>query len=134
ALRGPVSPIRNGGRVTAPEPSMSREAFLAGVQATREHIAAGDVYQLVLACQFTGEADLEPFQVYRALRLLNPSPYMYFLTFGDLAVIGSSPEALVKLEGRRATLRPIAGTRPRGASAAEDLALQQELPADPAEG
>jgi len=133
ALRGPVPPLPHGGHVGEPVPSMTREAYMAGVERVREYIAAGDVYQLVLANQFTGETDLPPFQVYRALRLLNPSPYMVFLQLGDLAVIGSSPEALVKLQGRRATLRPIAGTRPRGATPEEDVALERELLADPKE-
>jgi len=133
ALRGPVPPLPRGGALSEPVASLDRDAYCDGVRATREFIAAGDVFQLVLSSAFSGETDLDPFQVYRALRLLNPSPYMYFLTFGDLAVIGSSPEALVKLSGRRATLRPIAGTRPRGATPEEDVALEQELLADPKE-
>jgi anthranilate synthase component 1 len=113
---------------------MDRSAYMRGVEDVREHIAAGDVYQLVLSARFTGETTLQPFQVYRALRLLNPSPYMYFCAFGDLAVVGSSPEALVRLQDRRATLRPIAGTRPRGATPAEDAAHERDLLADPKEG
>ena len=85
--------------------------------ARKEYIAAGDVYQLVLSVRFGGRHDLDPFQVYRALRLINPSPYMYYCELGDVTVVGSSPEALVKLNGGRAQLRPIAGTRPRGADA-----------------
>ena len=77
-----------------------------------------------------GETSAPPFQIYRALRILNPSPYMFFLDFGGLQLIGSSPEALVTLEGARARCRPIAGTRPRGATLAEDQALQAELLAD----
>ncbi|MDP4361039.1 chorismate-binding protein, partial [Escherichia coli] len=76
-------------------------------------IAAGDVYQLVLSARFSGRHDLDPFQAYRALRLINPSPYMYYCSLGDVTVVGSSPEALVKLKGGSAQLRPIAGTRPR---------------------
>jgi len=83
--------------------------------------------------RFHGTTKLDPFQCYRALRLLNPSPYMYFFELGDLKVAGSSPEALVKLDGREAALRPIAGTRPRGQSDDEDVALEQELLADPKE-
>ena len=83
----------------------------------QSHIAAGDVYQLVLSVCFGGECELEPFEVYRALRLLNPSPYMYYVEAGGLTVAGSSPEALVRLSGGRAMLRPIAGTLPRGADA-----------------
>jgi anthranilate synthase component 1 len=112
---------------------MSRERFMEAVDAAKSHIRAGDVYQLVLSVCFSGESTLEPFEAYRALRLLNPSPYMYFLEFGDTAIAGSSPEALVRLDGRTAALRPIAGTRPRGASAEEDAAHEAELLADPKE-
>jgi anthranilate synthase component 1 len=134
ALRGPVPQARSGGKTSRPVPSMDRSAYMHGVEDVREHIAAGDVYQLVLSARFTGETTLQPFQVYRALRLLNPSPYMYFCAFGDLEVVGSSPEALVRLQDRRATLRPIAGTRPRGATPAEDAAHERDLLADPKEG
>jgi len=83
--------------------------------------------------RFSGRSDLSPFEAYRALRLLNPSPYMYFLELDGLSVAGSSPEALVKLDGRQAALRPIAGTRPRGETAEEDRAREAELLADPKE-
>ena len=82
---------------------------------------------------FKGQSDLNPFEVYRALRLLNPSPYMFFLEFGELKVVGSSPEALVKLHGRSASLRPIAGTLPRGKTRDEDIANGERLLADPKE-
>lgn len=133
ALRGPTparGPIGSYGALT---PSLDRGAFIDGVGRIRDHIRAGDLYQLVLSARFEGECDLDPFQVYRALRLLNPSPYLYFCDFGDLQVVGSSPEALVKLDGRKATLRPIAGTRPRGADEAADLAMETELKACPKE-
>jgi anthranilate synthase component 1 len=91
------------------------------------------VYQLVLSICFGGRADVDPFEVYRALRLLNPSPYMYFVELGDTAIAGSSPEALVRLRGRKAALRPIAGTRPRGANAEADETHERELLADPKE-
>jgi len=87
----------------------------------------------VLSVRFTGKTDLDPFQCYRALRLLNPSPYMYFFELGELKIAGSSPEALVKLDHGHASLRPIAGTRPRGKTDDEDLALEHELLADPKE-
>src|SRR2546429_818160 len=90
---------------------------MAGVRRTQQYIAAGDVYQLVLASRFSGRHELDPFQAYRALRLINPSPYMYYCALGDVAVVGSSPEALVKLNGRRGHLRPISGSRPRAAAA-----------------
>ena len=93
----------------------------------QEYIAAGDVYQLVLASRFEGRHALSPFEVYRALRLLNPSPYMYFCELGDITVVGSSPEALVKCHGGHAQLRPIAGSRPRGADERPDAALEAEL-------
>ncbi|TNE86839.1 MAG: anthranilate synthase component I family protein [Deltaproteobacteria bacterium] len=133
ALRFRVPRIREGGTVGPATPTMSKEQFLAGVEAVKEYIAAGDVYQLVLSVGFEGETDLDPFQVYRALRLLNPSPYMVFMDMGDFQVIGSSPEALVRLHGETATLRPIAGTRPRGKTPEEDVALEEELLADPKE-
>jgi anthranilate synthase component 1 len=132
-LRGPLPPRPAIGGHSAPEPSLERSEFLSGVERTRRHIAAGDVYQLVLSIRFAGRCQIPPFEVYRALRLLNPSPYMYFLDLGDDSVVGSSPEALVCLEGREAHLRPIAGTRPRGRSAAEDEELERDLLADPKE-
>ncbi len=133
ALRGPVPSRPAGTRHAVPTPSLEREAFLGSVETVKQHITAGDVYQLVLSICFTGGTDIPPFEVYRALRLLNPSPYMYFCDFGDFAVVGSSPEALVRLNGREAALRPIAGTRPRGATSAEDFALEEELLGDPKE-
>ncbi|MCC7200782.1 MAG: anthranilate synthase component I family protein [Gammaproteobacteria bacterium] len=133
ALRGPVPPSPAKFRYAPSVASLDRGQYCAGVRRVQEHIAAGDVYQLVLASRFSGECELEPFEAYRALRLLNPSPYMYFCELGDVTVVGSSPEALVRLNSRRAQLRPIAGTRPRGADVAEDLALEQELLADPKE-
>jgi anthranilate synthase component I len=134
ALRGPMpaAPKRGGG-YQAPSAALSREAFLAGVRRVHEYIAAGDVYQLVLSSRFSGLHDLDPFQAYRALRLINPSPYMFFCELGALTVVGSSPEALVKLTGEHAELRPIAGTRPRSGEAALDAARAAELLADPKE-
>ena len=130
ALRGPVPARPQRIRVGAATPSLSRDEFLAGVARTKEYIAAGDVYQLVLSVRFMGQGDLDPFETYRALRLLNPSPYMYFCDLGDITVVGSSPEALVKLNAGRAQLRPIAGTRPRSDDSAVDVARAHELLAD----
>jgi anthranilate synthase component 1 len=130
ALRGPVPARPQRIRVGPATPSLSRDEFLAGVARAKEHIAAGDVYQLVLSVRFMGQGDLDPFETYRALRLLNPSPYMYYCDLGDLTVVGSSPEALVKLNTGRAQLRPIAGTRPRSDDGAVDAARAQELLAD----
>jgi anthranilate synthase component 1 len=103
------------------------------VLAAKEYIAAGDVFQVVLSQRFQAPFELAPFSLYRALRRVNPSPYLYFLDFGDFAVAGSSPEILVKVAGGTVTIRPIAGTRPRGESPHEDKALEIELLADPKE-
>ena len=133
ALHGPLPPARPPGRFEAPRASFDPAAFARAVARGQEEIAAGEVYQIVLSVRFCGETDIPPFDAYRALRLLNPSPYLYFCDFGDLQLVGSSPEALVRLEGRAASLRPIAGTRRRGAGAASDAALEAELLADPKE-
>ncbi len=134
ALRGGLSDSANArGSFSPAEASMTREEFMGRVAHCKEYITAGDIYQIVLSVRFEGQTDLDPFQCYRALRLLNPSPYMYFFELGDLKIAGSSPEALVKLEHGHASLRPIAGTRPRGATDDEDQALEQELLADPKE-
>ncbi len=98
---------------------------------TQEYIAAGDVYQLVLSSRFSGRHSLDPFEAYRALRLINPSPYMYYCKLGDVTVVGSSPEALVKVNAAgRAELRPIAGTRPRAEDPVADERHERELLAD----
>jgi anthranilate synthase component 1 len=99
----------------------------------KEYIAAGDIFQVVLSQRFEAPFTLPPFSLYRALRRVNPAPYLYFLNYGDFAVAGSSPEILVEARGGKVTVRPIAGTRPRGATPHEDLALEQELLADPKE-
>jgi anthranilate synthase component 1 len=136
-LAGPVppSPQPASGRwqLGPGVPTLSAEAYEGVVRTCQEHIAAGDVYQIVPSVGFEHDTDLPPFLAYRALRLLNPSPYMTFIDLGDLAIVGSSPEALVRLEGRRATLRPIAGTRPRGVDEDDDLRQERELLADPKE-
>ncbi|HHN75104.1 MAG TPA: anthranilate synthase component I family protein [Acidobacteria bacterium] len=133
ALRCSTVRTRPGRPPSPPTASFGAGDFEAAVRAVQGRIAAGEVYQLVLSICFSGRCQVDPFQVYRALRLFNPSPYMYTCTFGDRTVIGSSPEALVRVDGRRATLRPIAGTRPRGANEAEDRRLEEELLADPKE-
>ncbi len=133
ALRGGLPAPTRQGHHSPPFAEYARAEYLRGVRRTQEYIAAGDVYQLVLASRFRGRHDLEPFQAYRALRLINPSPYMYYCALGDVAVVGSSPEALVKLSGREAQLRPIAGTRPRSPDPATDRARAEELLADPKE-
>jgi anthranilate synthase component I len=133
ALRGGLPGPAWQQKVGPPQASLSEEEFLAKVARTKEYIAAGDVYQLVLSVRFAGSCDVDPFEAYRALRLLNPSPYMYYCELGDRTVVGSSPEALVKLNAGYAQMRPIAGTLPRGADDAEDLANEARLLADPKE-
>ena len=134
ALRGAIPAGKVGGSYEPAQASMSPEQFKQAVLQAQGNIHDGDVYQLVLSVAFHGATDLPPFDVYRALRLLNPSPYMYFCELDDVTVAGSSPEALVKLHGRTASLRPIAGTRPRGHDSKSDRLHEQDLLADPKEG
>lgn len=107
--------------------NMTREAFESAVRSIQEKIAAGDVYQAVLSQRFETETSAPPFDVYRALRHINPSPYMFFIRMGREAIVGASPEMLVRVEGRHVETHPIAGTRRRGASAEEDQRLADEL-------
>jgi anthranilate synthase component 1 len=132
-LRGPIPENGHNVAISTAEPSFSKAEFCERVAACKEHIAAGDIYQIVLSVLFRGKTNVAPFEVYRAMRLLNPSPYMFFFDFDDLQVVGSSPEALVKLNQGRASLRPIAGTLPRGATRKEDEANEAQLLADPKE-
>jgi anthranilate synthase component I len=114
---------------TAPEvrSNQTKEHFEAGVRTIKEHIGAGNIYQGVLSQRFEADITADPFTVYRALRHVNPSPYMYFIRLAGLAIVGSSPEMLVRVEGRRAETHPIAGTRPRGATDEDDVRLGEEL-------
>ena len=137
ALRGGID-----GRAAAGTPrrgispaaaSLEKAEFMDAVRRCKDYIAAGDIYQIVMSVRFAGAGDLDPFSCYRAMRLLNPSPYMFFFESGSLKVAGASPEALVRLDHGQASLRPIAGTRPRGSSRREDVALEEELLADPKE-
>lgn len=105
----------------------TQEAYEASVRKAQEYIRAGDIYQVVLSQRFDTETDVDPFTVYRTLRYVNPSPYMYFMRIGELSIVGSSPEMLVRVEGRRVETHPIAGTRPRGKDEAEDGRLAEEL-------
>jgi len=105
----------------------SREQYEERVRAAKEYIAAGEVYQVVLSQRFEADVDVDPLTVYRALRHVNPSPYMYFIRMGGVSVVGSSPEMLVRVEGARVETHPIAGTRPRGRSEDEDVRLAEEL-------
>jgi anthranilate synthase component 1 len=107
--------------------NQTKDGFEAGVRTIKERIAAGDIYQAVLSQRFEADITADPFTVYRALRHVNPSPYMYFMRMGGLSIVGSSPEMLVRVEGRRVETHPIAGTRPRGSSDEDDLRLAEEL-------
>src|SRR3954470_9318681 len=107
--------------------NMGSDGFAQGVERAKEYIRAGDVYQVVPSQRWSGEAPVEPFSVYRGLRTVNPSPYMYFLDFEDFQIAGASPESLVKVTGDRVEQRPIAGTRPRAGTVEEDLELAQGL-------
>lgn len=110
-----------------------KEKFEAAVERCKEYVKAGDIIQVVLSQRFQRPSALDPFSMYRALRVINPSPYMYYIDTGEAQLVGSSPEILVRLEGSEITLRPIAGTRKRGATEAEDLTLEEELRNDPKE-
>ncbi len=135
-LRTPFAPAYPaGGHRPALElaSNFTRDEFLRAVERCKEYVRSGDVIQVVLSQRFSGRLDVDPFDIYRALRTINPSPYMFFLRFGQTLVIGASPEVLVRKEGDSAEVRPIAGTRPRGGSREEDHRLAQELLADPKE-
>jgi anthranilate synthase component 1 len=116
-----------------PESNTTRDAYHATVNKAKEYIAAGDIFQVVPSQRFRVPFRLPPFALYRALRRLNPSPFLFFLAFRGFAVVGSSPEILVRVRGGKVTIRPIAGTRRRGGDATEDEALAAELLADPKE-
>jgi anthranilate synthase component 1 len=118
-----------------PEPVSNTEHddYLKMVERARDYIGAGDIFQVVLSQRFEVPFALPPFAYYRALRRINPSPYMYYLAFGDFAIVGSSPEILVRLRDGKVTIRPLAGTRPRGATPEEDRTISAGLLADPKE-
>ena len=124
---------RRAARPAELAPRMSKPDYLAAVERAKEYIRAGDCQQIVFSQRFDAEVSVPPFEIYRALRRVNPSPYLFFLKDGERALVGSSPETLIKLEAGEVTLRPIAGTRRRGADPAEDAALEAELRADPKE-
>ncbi len=126
--------------ITQPSPqkvnlhsNVSREEFEASVEKAKEYVRSGDIIQVVLSQRFSGDLSADPLDIYRVLRTLNPSPYMFFLRLDDTVIAGASPEVMVRKEGRHVELRPIAGTRPRGATAAADVQLAEELLADPKE-
>ena len=130
---GPL-PARPSAKNDAPNVSLEsnwpRRAFEEGVRQVKEHIAAGDCYQVVLSQRFSAKFGGDPLQIYRALRAINPSPYMFFLRMGDETVVGASPEMLVRCHGQRLDYRPIAGTRKRGATETEDWMLSEDLKTD----
>jgi anthranilate synthase component I len=132
ALAGPVPRREQHEQRRAPEwtSNMERERFEAMVSRIVEYIFAGDAFQVVPSQRWSASVPVEPFSVYRGLRAINPSPYMYYLDFGDFQIAGASPEPLLTVSGRRVTTKPIAGTRPRGASVEEDRRIAGELLAD----
>ena len=133
ALRGPVPAPGSRDTCSIAKAGLSRNDYMQLVYEAKQKILDGDIFQVVLANRFSGECDVDPFTAYRALRLINPSPYMYFIEIGNRTIAGSSPEAMVKLQDGVAALRPIAGTRPRGVTPEEDRGLEQGLLNDPKE-
>lgn len=137
-LKGPAVVPRSGAEGTEKGEDFvssfgKRDAFQQAVSRARDYVHAGDVVQVVLSQRFQRRYDAHPFNLYRALRVVNPSPYMYYLDTGDMQIVGSSPEILVRLEGNDITVRPIAGTRKRGDTEEQDRALEEELKRDPKE-
>ncbi len=135
-LRAPLAAEPRRPAVRAPmevERSLSESDFHEIVKRAKEYIEAGDIFQVVLAQQFQLPLQVDPFSIYRHLRVINPSPYMFFIRMEDAVLVGSSPEILVRLEGDRIDVRPIAGTRWRGQTAEEDRQLEADLLADPKE-
>lgn len=132
-LRGPLPNNQKAVKLEEPQSSMTQVEFIKRVEKCKQWIGSGDIYQVVLSVLFKGQSKVNSFEVYRALRLLNPSPYMFYFDFGGIRVAGSSPEALVKLNANKASLCPIAGTMPRGKTAKEDRNIETLLLADPKE-
>ncbi|MEZ4502786.1 MAG: anthranilate synthase component I [Dehalococcoidia bacterium] len=128
----PYAPF-SGPRGRAVSSNWKREDYLEAVERTKQYIIDGDIIQAVISQRFSRETGAHPFEVYRSLRAINPSPYMYFLQFDDTYIVGASPELLVKVEDGHIDYHPIAGTRPRGPNALEDHRLAEELRADPKE-
>ncbi len=132
-LRHPLSRTANSKRPISSSflsSNLKPEEFIAKVKKAKEYIQAGEIIQVVLSQRFSAELSAEPFDVYRALRSLNPSPYMFYLQMSETIFLGASPEVMVRLEGKKIELRPLAGTRPRGKTKEEDLSLEKELLAD----
>lgn len=137
ALRAPIelpSELKGTGReAIKPESNFTKSAYESAVMTAKEYIKAGDIFQVVPSQRLSTPILSSPLDIYRALRVINPSPYMYYLNFGPLKIVGSSPEILVRVTGRNAEVRPIAGTRPRGKSRKEDKELEKDLLSDPKE-
>jgi len=132
--RGASNPFANpGAGSTEWTSNMTEEEYLRGVASCKEYIAAGDAFQIVLSQRFACRPGMDAFSIYRSLRTVNPSPYMYYFDYGSFEVAGASPETLVKVQNGHCETMPIAGTRPRGRDEEEDLALARELLADPKE-
>jgi anthranilate synthase component 1 len=132
------SPLPSQNLLTAENPvqfvsNMTRKSFESSVEKAKEYVRSGDIIQVVLSQRFSGELTADPLDIYRVLRTLNPSPYMFFLRLDDTVIAGASPEVMVRKEGDRVELRPIAGTRPRGATPDDDARLADELLDDPKE-
>jgi anthranilate synthase component 1 len=134
-LRAPleVPPVTRNERDVSVHSNFEKKDYLAAVHKAKEYIAAGDIFQVVLSQRFEVDLPTTPFEIYRALRIVNPSPYMYFLKMPDTSIVGSSPEMLVRVRERQLEYRPIAGTLPRGATDAEDEANAEKLRNDPKE-
>ena len=129
-LRKEISQSHKKKTYSEPIANIKKEIFYDAVEKAKHHIFEGDIFQIVLSIAFSGSYDLDPFDVYRAMRLINPSPYMFYCESDGLKIAGSSPEALVRLGGNKASLRPIAGTRPRGKDSEEDQSHRESLLAD----
>ena len=131
-LLNPAPPSSRGKSSLPPSlrSHLSREEFVKGVEKAKEYIQAGDVIQVVLSQRFSTELGCDPFDIYRALRSINPSPYLFYLKMGDEILLGASPEVMVRLEGEKIELRPLAGTRRRGRTPEEDRQMEKDLLAD----
>jgi len=125
--------LKDPAPVAPPQSNFSHQGYLDAVEKAKDYIRAGDIFQVVPSQRWTMDFKLPPFSLYRALRRTNPSPYMFYFNFGDFQITGASPEILVKVEGKQVTIRPIAGTRPRGATPELDKDLELDLLADPKE-
>ena len=128
--QNPPSPVRSPFTPSPLRSNFSKEDYMKVVERAKEYIRAGDIIQVVPSQRFSTEVHCEPFDIYRALRSINPSPYLFYLKMNDMILMGSSPEVMVRLEGNQIELRPIAGTRPRGKTPEEDLRMEKDLLAD----